>query len=245
MRWAVKHGILTKNPLPEMDRPPAVSRAGTCVVTDALHELLIKRAEMRRKKGFKNYLIALYETGARPSEISCLTADHFKKTKNYACWVIEPNDPAQGSNKLAYRGKRRVIFLTGRLRELVEQLNAQHPTGPIFPNEHGTAFNLSALESRLQTMKKSLNREADRKGVARPFPPGVSLYGYRHRFVTDWLEAGKPVGHLAELLGTSITMVQKHYSHLTDRSESLSRQLLDFSRGSGESTSPGDGTEQA
>jgi integrase len=238
LRWAVKQGILTRNPLPPIERPPAVSRAGTCIITDDMHRLLLRCAEQRRRKGYRDYLVALYETGARPSEIACLEARHYRKTRTYACWVIEPNDPGPGANKLAYLGRRRVIYLSETLQEMVEELNRLHPTGPIFPNESGLHFTLAALEVRFQNFRKRINREAEKNGLPRPFPPGVSLYGYRHRFVTDWLEAGKPVGHLAELLGTSMAMIQKHYSHLTERSQAISDQLKSFSRGTGESTFP-------
>jgi integrase len=229
LRWALKQGYISKNPLPNVERPPCVSRAGTCVVTDELHALFTEYADRRRNKGFRDLLFALYETGARPGEVSGIEAKHYYK-KN-ACWVIEPQTAAEGQMKLAYRGKRRVIYLTEKLRLLVERLNEEHPTGPIFPNRNGGFYNRATLVNRFDLMRKNLNKEAEGKGLPEPVGNWVSLYGYRHKFATDWLEAGKPVAYLAELLGTSIAMIQKHYSHLTDRSDSLRKALLDFGRG--------------
>jgi hypothetical protein len=81
-------------------------------------------------------------------------------------------------------------------------------------------------------MRRAINRDLARQG--RKFeliPDEVTLYGYRHRFITEWLVSGKPVAHAAALLGTSIKMIETHYSHLADHGHDLRRQLLDFRRG--------------
>src|SRR5262249_3203734 len=142
-------------------------------------------------------------------------------------WVIDANE-RNGNNKLGHKGKRRVIYIPPGLIPLVEELNRRYPTGSIFPNEDGAAYSEGAIRWRFHPMKRRLAP-----------PPAISLSGYRHRFATDWLAAGKPVGHLAELLGTSIAMIQKHYSHLTERSATLRAALADFMPGGVAASSTG------
>ena len=50
-------------------------------------------------------------------------------------------------------------------------------------NESGDFFTYSALRLRFWAIR-------NRCGITK----SVSLYGYRHRFVTDWLVAGKSIG---------------------------------------------------
>ena len=207
-------GLISKNPVPKLKRPAARSRTAYCVITDEQHQPLLKEADRRNGKGFRNLLTVLYETGARPGEVRRLEARHYRPEQG--AWVIDATEDG-GNNKLGHTGRRRVIYLTPRLIPLVEELNARHPTGPIFPSENGSAFTRKSLLLRFWKARNRLE-----------LPKTISLYGYRHRFATDWLAAGKPVGQLAELLGTSIAMIQKHYSHLTERSATLRAALAAF-----------------
>jgi integrase len=53
---------------------------------------------------------------------------------------------------------------------------------------------------------------------------GVKAFCYasRHSFATDALSAGVPDAHVAALLGHSGTaMLHKHYSHLTEKAQTL------------------------
>ena len=55
--------------------------------------------------------------------------------------------------------------------------------------------------------------------------PRLTPYSYRHTFATAWLEQGRSVDILAELLGNSPAVIRKHYSHLLGDAENLRRQL--------------------
>jgi site-specific recombinase XerD len=51
--------------------------------------------------------------------------------------------------------------------------------------------------------------------------PAVVFYSYRHTFLTNALERGVDVATVAELTGTSISMIQKHYGHLASKHDHL------------------------
>jgi integrase len=229
LNWSVDQGIISKNPVARMKRPAQVSRSVESLITDAQHRLFLERASRRHKKGFRDLLIALFETGARPGEVAGMEAKNYNP--KMGTWVIDSGPGVHGHNKLAYQGRRRVIFLTKALQELVERLNREHPQGPIFRAQNGRAYTEQSIVKRLHEYRHKINEEFREAGKPEPFTPHITAYSYRHRFVTDWLMAGKPVGYLADLLGTSINMITKHYSHLSEKSEALRRELLQFQRG--------------
>ena len=44
--------------------------------------------------------------------------------------------------------------------------------------------------------------------------PAPTAYGFRHSYATDWLLNGGSIKVLADLIGTSVTMIERHYGHL-------------------------------
>jgi integrase len=53
-------------------------------------------------------------------------------------------------------------------------------------------------------------------------------YSYRHTFATRWLLAGGSVKILADLLGTSLKMIERHYGHLDADPAAMRRVLAQF-----------------
>ena len=45
-------------------------------------------------------------------------------------------------------------------------------------------------------------------------PPGVSAYTLRHSVITDLVRGGLPFLTVAQLSGTSVAMIERHYGHL-------------------------------
>ena len=44
--------------------------------------------------------------------------------------------------------------------------------------------------------------------------PAPTAYGFRHSYATDWLLDGGSIKVLADLIGTSVSMIERHYGHL-------------------------------
>jgi len=44
--------------------------------------------------------------------------------------------------------------------------------------------------------------------------PAPTLCGFRHTYATDWLLAGGSIKVLADMIGTSVAMIERHYGHL-------------------------------
>ena len=57
----------------------------------------------------------------------------------------------------------------------------------------------------------ALVREAAKKAG---LPKGVCLYTLRHSFITQTLLEGLSTLEVSKMVGTSLTMIEKHYGHL-------------------------------
>ncbi len=206
--WAVKERLISKNPLAEMEKPSPISRGGEQLLTEEGHQKLLSAAA----PFFRDFLIALNETGARPGEVANVTAADFHAGPG--AWVLK-------DHKTAWAGKDRVIYLTPTLVEIVKRLSARSPEGPIFRNRYGRPWKLGTIAAYFSRLRKRLN-------LGR-----VSAYSYRHKFATEFLLSGRPIAQIAELQGSSIQVIAKHYSHLREHGPALRQALLDFRAGAG------------
>jgi len=197
-RWAKKSKLIKRNPLKGLKKPAPLSRGESCVITPEQHQKLCEKA----RPLFRDFLVALYESGARPGEVARVTAADFDEPNR--CWRLTAHKTRRK------RGKDRVIYLTPALVELTKLLAAKHPTGPLFRNSRGNPWDH-------RTIGYTMKRLAARCGLGRTI-----CYGYRHAFATDALERGVPDTHVAELLGHDSTqMVHRHYAHLSSKTKAL------------------------
>ncbi len=72
-RWGVEQGLLTSNPIKGIRKPPQRSRGTQTLVTPEQHATLASHAE----PCFRDVLATLWETGARPGEVTSVTAADF------------------------------------------------------------------------------------------------------------------------------------------------------------------------
>jgi len=192
-RFAERARLIDRTPLVGLRKPPIASRAADVLVAAGDHEKLAAAAPAPLRR----LLTFLHLTGCRPSEAAGLTAADVNW--DAATAVIR-------RHKTVRKGKRRVLYLVPAAVELLRELAARHPAGPLFRNRIGRAWTRAAIGYGV------------RKARAAAGLPGKIAYGYRHGFATDALAAGVPDAHVAELLGHSSTaMLHRHYSHLATR----------------------------
>ncbi len=192
--WADRQGVLSPNPLRNVEKPPATRR--TRILTAE------ERAEIlgaTRDASFKAFLHALHQTGCRPSEVSRVTAANVNLA--LGVWVFEQHKTAKRT------GKPRVIYLGPEMVEVSRKLVAERPTGPLFPNSRGRQYTKDAIGLRFKRLRKRL-----------PHLAHFVCYSARHSFASDALEKGVGIAQVAELLGhTDTRMVSRHYGHLNQK----------------------------
>jgi integrase len=145
----------------------------------------------------------MWETGARPGEVYGMEARYYHPSDG--C-VVYPGRPTNGDfvwKNARKTGKDRVIYLTERAAEIVSRLAAKHPKGPLFRGRQRTAWGE-------RTAARALQKIRQKAGIDAPITP----YCFRHTYATDFLLRGGSIKVLADLLGTSVTMLERHYAHL-------------------------------
>lgn len=201
LRWAESTGLIAANPLRTMKRPAKESRGAKTVISAQAHRAILAVANPQ----LGLLLELLYQTGARPSELTTLTAADVNFDHRVA--LLREHKTAH------HTGQPRLIVLSPAAAELLRARAQERPDGPLLRNTRGKPWTKDAIVLAVRTASK-------RAGVK------VTAYGYRHTFATNALEQGLPDAHVAALLGQSSTaMLHKHYSHLTAQTQSLRTAL--------------------
>jgi integrase len=109
-------------------------------------------------------------------------------------------------------GRLRTIYLTDHAKTIVDQLASKNPAGPIFRNARGVPWTRNALALAMRRVRTRLGMGSE-----------CTAESFRHEWVTD-AKLEHPNSVVAELAGHSSTaMVDKHYGHLNERRDNLSR----------------------
>jgi integrase len=203
MSWAVKTRRLSVSPIAHMARPAGVRRERILSAPER-GDILALYPE---GDPFRDLLVALAESGARPGEIIRLTAADV----DLAGGVATLAEHKTGSKT----GAPRTIYLTADLSAVLARLVALRPAGPLLRNADGNPWTLQAINCRFRRKRA---RKVD------PMDADVTAYVYRSSWTTDALENEVPIATVAELLGhTSTAMVSKHYSKLAAKKDYLRR----------------------
>ena len=197
--WASKLGYIERNPVAGVEKPKPVRRE-QYVTPGQFDQLLIRYQE---GDPFRDLLVFLWETGARPQEARHVEPRHFNAA--FARFDIPPQE-AKGKKRW------RVIRMTEKASEIVKRrtLSCQ---AKIFENEDGNPWTADAVKCRFARLKKS-------KGLSH------FAYGFRHGFATRKLTEGHDHLTVAELMGhASGQMLATVYSHLDQQDEHLKKAL--------------------
>jgi integrase len=200
-RWAERAGMLSRNPLRGVRKPPKMSRGMEALVTPEEYARLVDAAT----PAFRLFLRVLYASGARPGEVAAITAENFGADSGLVRLT---------EHKTAYKGKSRVVYLPPEIVALLVRQRERYRSGALLRNNNNEAWTENAIGL-------AMRRTRERAGV-----PHAIAYGLRHSFATDALERGVPDAQVAELLGHSGTaMLHKHYSHLGEKAKTLREAL--------------------
>jgi integrase len=192
-RWAVRERFIAINPMNSVRKPIRKSRGTEAILSPDDHTRLIAKA----KPDMKDFLILLWQTGARPSEIAGLQAEQVLASDNGIIPLVK--------HKNAHHGKARFLIVQGEAWDMIKRRAKAVGSGLLFGQ-----LTANAIGQRL----RKLCRKAGVKHCI--------AYGYRHSYATQALAKGVPDATVAALLGHSGTaMLHRHYSHLTAQTQVL------------------------
>jgi integrase len=159
---------------------------------------------------FRQLLIFLRYTGARPGEASSLEWEDINLEK--AVIVLHRHKTSRTQRVK----KPRVIPLHPVVLKLLIHIRRRGEPGPlVFLNHRQTAWNRSNLSLRVR-----------RARAAAGVPGEAKLYGLRHGFGTRSILNGVDLKTLAELMGHTTTRMTEHYVHLVGHQAHLAAAML-------------------
>jgi integrase len=219
LSWGAKGGLIQPHPFAKTEVPPDGSRGLEYALTPEKVATVLEAC----RRAARDFVQALADTGARPSEITSAEARHYDPLLRALVYQANAR-PGEKTHKTARTGRPRVVFLSAQTAATVERLIQRYPTGPLFrsPCKKRTGAHRGQRWGWDNDALAWLFRELRRKTGVSP----LCAYSFRHTYAVKWLRARKPVEALAEVLGTSVAMIQRHYGHLADQRDYL-RRLVD------------------
>lgn len=213
LNWAVENDLLTKNPLKGIEVPSKRSRGVEALMQPADHLRLLNAAS----KWMKPVLIVLEGTGCRPGEVINFSSAHFDAGINAMRFLPNSTRPGgEAGHKTGRKGKVRTIYLSGDALAVVKDHLLAYPSGPIFRTRLGRKWSVSTFDQQFAAVRDRLHLD------------NLTPYSYRHTFATQWLQAGRSIDLLAELLGNSAEIIREHYAHLCGDRHGLSKLVQQF-----------------
>lgn len=204
--WAMGQGLISGHCLQNSKavkiRGRKRSRGQEAYISPATWKRLIEKVGATNF-GFANILRLLHGTGCRPGEAYNVEARYYHRADRCVVYPGQPGPDDYAWKNARRTGKDRVIFLSDELAEMVEGLIAKHPEGPIFRTNRKSMWVQEAMSVNLRWYSKKL-------GIT----PAPTAYGFRHTYATDWLLNGGSIKVLADLIGTSVSMIERHYGHI-------------------------------
>jgi integrase/recombinase XerD len=210
--WAVDEEIILRNPFRgARHRPGAPRRPLTKDEFQSLLRVSGGRGKKRPTPGsrFRQILIFLYYTGARPDEAARLRWEHidFKRS------LIVMNEHKTARTQRT--PKPRIIVLHPVAASLLRLIQRRAEGDRVFLTYRKTPWNRRTLGLRVR-----------RARVKAGIPAEAKLYGIRHNFGTRAILNGVGIKTTAELLGHSNVRMTEHYVHLASEYQHLADAML-------------------
>jgi integrase len=216
LNFAVGQKWIHDNPLGRLRMPAFKTRARERIVEPAEHQTVLKALAPARNRFVRRFVVALENTGARPGELAAATVRDWNDSLGAIVYFgDDKRREDEFAHKTSGKGQDRFIYFTGEALEMMrEWVKGKPGKTPLFPTRRG-------LHYRPNDVSAILRRLREKVGLSHLVP-----YAYRHTLATRWLEAGKPIAQLAEILGNTPATILKHYSHLC-RSHGVLRAALE------------------
>ncbi len=155
-----------------------------------------------------------YHTGARTSELADAVVEDFQvRTRK----LVLKKHKRTRTMKVA---EVRVITLNDEtLAILQRRCHGQPADRPIFTQGNGHPWDKDTLDERFRKVRQLA-------GVR----PGITLYDFRHLWISEALIAGVDIFTVAKMAGTSVPMIEKTYGHLRGAHLEEAQRSLDQAR---------------
>lgn len=204
LNWAAREKRIKENPLANVSKPSRPRREST--LDAETHWRIVEAARGNKFAGkidrqFQLAIIAIRHCGGRPQDVANVKVEDV--SSDWTRWTIADH------KRKRHTGKPKVVYLSPCLQTITRILADGRSSGPLFRGRRG-ALTVNSIGCRIKRIKQQLGIGGE-----------VVAYTYRHTYITDALQRGVDIATVAELVGTSVTMIQRHYGHLEHRGDHL------------------------
>ncbi len=170
---------------------------------------------------FRQVLLFLWRTGARPAEAAQLQWQNIDFKHNVI--VLQQHKSVRSQR----RPEPRVIPLDPVVVRLLQSIQRRNEGDRVFLTHRKTAWNKDNLGHRIRRAREVAGLPAD-----------VKLYGVRHAFGTRGIIAGCDIKTLSVLMGHTDTKMTEHYAHIAGKRDFLAAAMQRINQSPVPSTPP-------
>ena len=200
LNWGVKQKLIASHNMADFELPTQTAREFT--VSAKLHKKIMGKVSQR----IGWFIEALRLTGCRPGELRAVQLKHI--APDFGSFTLRVH---KNSRKT---GKPRTVFLTKAAQQIFAASIGERDKEAdfVFVNRTGRPLSNNAIRCVFKRLRTSLKLSDDQPLVA---------YSYRHTWATNALLKSIPIATVAELMGSSVRMIEKHYGHLAKQPDHL------------------------
>ena len=200
--WSVRRGLIRTNPVAET-APPKASHERREHITDAERKAIIEAIEAsetstgKDRTWLKDWINFGFMTGLRPGEQRHLTWGAASLAERHVhVGKGHRTKTAKSARTVPVRGE--ALAILKRRSESREGPKEAH----VFTGKGGGPVESRYVTKQIQSFAEAAKIEKN-----------VVAYSLRHGYGTRMAQAGVPLWELANLMGTSVKMIERHYGH--------------------------------
>jgi site-specific recombinase XerD len=175
--------------------------------------------KLRRSGDFTQMLKCYYHTGARTDELaSCEVGDFLPRTRQ----IILGRHKRSRTQRLP---TIRHITLNAQALEIFKShCKGKDPSEKVFLNEERRPWTVRNMAKRFQRLKQIA------KALKRTIRDEITVYNFRHLWISEALMAGNDAVTVARMAGTSLAMIERVYGHFSNQHLQEAQERLDQAR---------------
>jgi integrase len=163
------------------------------------------------------YLTLMKGTGMRPSEARCIawSSLDFSKSKIYIFEAVKFGREGEDGIGCTKTEKARTTILLPAVADVLKAFKEKQEA------ELGACKRVFTVPPKGEFITKNGMLNRFRRVMAKLVEDGsiterdkFSFYNIRHTVITDYVRAGMPIAHIAEVVGNSVEIIQKTYNHM-------------------------------
>jgi integrase len=175
--------------------------------------------DLKQSGDFTELLKCYYHTGARTDElISCDVGDVLTRTRQ----IILGRHKRSMTQRMPTI--RHITLNDEAFEILLSRCAGKQPTDKLFLNENNRPWTVRNMAKRFARVKELAS------SLKRPIRDQITIYDFRHLWISESLMAGNDIATVARMAGTSVAMIERVYGHFRNEHLQRAQERLDQAR---------------